>query len=181
MTNRPLGRNFGGRRRGWFGSSSSAQGRRCFGSPEIKKHRIPTDFFSCCDWPHMRTTVRRKKPVMKLRLNIKCLSMWLSPRFGPAIRDAIDVNLAAFTSAFGFARHSVLWHAPSNNLSRSRQALSGIGIFSGQNEGTRCISFFSQSPCCRYLFPPVQSLRIHVARRRSRRPVPAMCSATAVQ
>jgi hypothetical protein len=34
---------------------------------------MPTDFFSCCDWPHMRATVRRKKPAMKLRLNIKCL------------------------------------------------------------------------------------------------------------
>jgi hypothetical protein len=44
-----------------------------FGSLEIKKRRMPTDFFSCCDWPHMRATVRRKKPAMKLRLNIKCL------------------------------------------------------------------------------------------------------------
>jgi len=103
--------------------------------------------------------------------------MWLSCCFGPGMRDTTDVNLAAFTSAFGFVRHRGLWRAPSDNLSRSRQALSGIGIFSGQNEGTRCISFFSQSRCCRYLFPPPPSLRIHAARRRSRRPVPAMCSA----
>jgi hypothetical protein len=114
-----------------------------------KMRRISTDFFTRDDPPQLSATVRRKKSVMKLRLNIKCLSMWLSPRFGPVIRDTADVNLAAFTSAFGFARHCGLGRGQSDNLSRSRQALSGIGIFSGQNEGTRCTSFFSHSPCCR--------------------------------
>ena len=37
--------------------------------------------------------------------------------------------------------------------------LSGIGILHGQNEGTRCINFFSHSPCCRYRFPPAPSPR----------------------
>jgi hypothetical protein len=72
-----------------------------------------------------------KKPVINLRFNIKRLSMQLSHRIGPAMRKRADANLAAFASAFGFARRSGLWRAQFDNLSRSRQALSGIGIFSG--------------------------------------------------
>jgi hypothetical protein len=145
------------------------------------KGRISTDFNIRDDRSHLPAGDRRRKSVINLRFNVKRLSMQLSHRIGPGIRDRADVNLAAFSSAFGFARHSGLWRVPSDNLSRSRQALSGIGIFSGQNEGTRCISFFSQYPCCRYRFPPVPSLKIHAALRTSRRPAPAMCSAIAVQ
>ena len=146
-----------------------------------EKCRISTAFFIRDDRSNLPTTDHRKKPVINLRFNIKRLSMQLSHRIGPGIRDRADANLAAFTSAFGFARHSGLWRVPFDNLSRSRQALSGIGIFSGQNEGTRCIGFFSQFRSCRSRFPPVPSLKIHAARRTSKRPVPAMCSAIAVQ
>jgi hypothetical protein len=72
-----------------------------------------------------------KKPVINLRFNIKRLSMRLSRRIGPAMRKRANANLAAFTSAFGFARHSGLWRVQFDNPSRSRQALSGTGIFSG--------------------------------------------------
>jgi hypothetical protein len=88
-------------------------------------------FFICIDWPQLSGTVCRKPSVTKLRLNINRLLIRLSCCFGPGMRDTTDVNLAAFTSAFGFVRHRGLWRAPSDNLSRSRQALSGIGIFSG--------------------------------------------------
>jgi len=88
-------------------------------------------FFICIDWPQLSGTVCRKPSVTKLHMNINRLLIRLSCCFGPGMRDTTDVNLAAFTSAFGFVRHRGLWRAPSDNLSRSRQALSGIGIFSG--------------------------------------------------
>jgi hypothetical protein len=69
---------------------------------------MSTDFFIRDDPPHLPATVCRKKYVMKLRLDINRLSMQLSRRIGPAIRDTADVNLAAFASAFGFARHGGL-------------------------------------------------------------------------
>jgi len=92
---------------------------------------MSTDFLIRDDRSHLRASHRRKKPVINLRFNIKRLSMQLSHRIGPAMRKRADANLAAFASAFGFAHHSGLWRAQFDNLSRSRQALSGIGIFSG--------------------------------------------------
>jgi hypothetical protein len=89
------------------------------------------DFFIRDDRSQLRARDRRKKSAINLRFNIKRLSMQLSHRIGPGMRNRADANLAAFASAFGFARRSGLWRAPFDNLSRSRQALSGIGIFSG--------------------------------------------------
>jgi hypothetical protein len=96
-----------------------------------KKRRMSTDFLIRDDRSQLRARDRSKKPVTNLRFNIKRLSMQLSHRIGPAMRKRADANLAAFASAFGFAHHSGLWRAQFDNLSRSRQALSGIGIFSG--------------------------------------------------
>jgi hypothetical protein len=92
---------------------------------------MSTDFFIRDDRSQLRASDRRKKPFINLRFNIKRLSMRLSHRIGPAIRKRANANLAAFTSAFGFARHSGLWRVQFDNPSRSRQALSGTGIFSG--------------------------------------------------
>src|ERR1700733_15974030 len=101
MTNRPLRRNFGGRRAlGRISAERSALMALWFGRNQ-KKRRMATDFFIRGDRSQLPAIVRGKKSFMKLRLNIKCLSIWLSHRFGPGIRDTADVNLAAFTSAFG--------------------------------------------------------------------------------
>jgi hypothetical protein len=79
------------------------------------KRRISTDFFIRDDRSQLRASDRRRKPVINLRFNIKRLSMQLSHRIGPAIRKRADANLAAFASAFGFARHFRLWRVQFDN------------------------------------------------------------------
>jgi hypothetical protein len=80
-----------------------------------KKRRMSTDFLIRDDRSQLRARDRSKKPVTNLRFNIKRLSMQLSRRIGPAMRNSADANLAAFASAFGFARHFRLWRVQFDN------------------------------------------------------------------
>ena len=80
-----------------------------------KKRRMSTDFLIRDDRSQLRARDRSKKPVTNLRFNIKRLSMQLSHRIGPAMRKRADANLAAFASAFGFARHFRLWRVQFDN------------------------------------------------------------------
>jgi len=101
--------------------------------------------------------------------------MQLSHRIGPGIREQGRRKFGRIYQRFGFARHSGSWRVPFDNLSRSRQALSG-SAFSPVRMRNTMYRFFLAISSCRSLFPPVPSPRFtrHAERQK---PVPRMCSA----
>src|ERR1019366_5638591 len=81
-----------------------------------EKCRISTDFFIRDDRSDLPTTDRRKKPVINLRFNIKRLSMQLSHRIGPGIRDRptqiwphLPALLASLATAVCGGCHSIIY------------------------------------------------------------------------
>jgi hypothetical protein len=131
MTNRPLCPS----RRRLVGRISAARtaltvlwfGRNCFG--QNQKNVGYRQIYSSAMIGRTRLQpVAAKQSVLKLRFNIKRLSMQLSRRIGPDIRNSGRRKFGRICQRFWIRSPRRLWRMQSDNLSRSRQAPSGIGI-----------------------------------------------------